>query len=293
MGATFVPLDPRSIARKQGISHYLRVILPAALVVSDEGMMKTLEQNHEDELQSIELRIKAQSDRQCGRASFGSWLTLIDILADSVNRFASLTEIWEKQKEIDTATDIALIIFTSGTSTLPKACPHTNDNLLAGWLAAKPIKLIECAHSLVQHLPTSHIFATGLSLAFWYARASVIFPAPSFSPATTFDAIDREQATSVQGVPSLLAALMGHPSFEKAKIRSLQEISMGGTVISPAIVAMAEEKFGVKVSIGFGMSEGIPMLLLYPNDSISCQYGYASVGKPAPGVRNKICDIKT
>ena len=293
LGATFVPLDPRSISRKQEITHYLRVTRPAALVVGDESMINLLEQSHEDELQRIELKLVAQSVNQWGRASSGPWLTLIDILADPVDQSASLSEIWEKQKEFNTATDIAQMIFTSGTSTLPKACPHTSGNLWAAWLAGKSARLIEFAHALVQHLPVSHIFAIGDIHAFWYAGASVIFPAPSFSPATTLDAIDREQVTHMSAVPSLLMALIGHPSFEKAKMRSLQLIGMGGTVISPEIVTMAEEKFGVKVSIGFGMSEGMPTLIYSPNDSISYQHGYASVGRVAAGVRIKICDTET
>ena len=293
LGAAFVPLNPRSISRKQEIIHDLRVTRPAALVVSDEGMIKTLEQNHEDELRSIELRLIAQSASQCGRDSFGSWLTLINILAHSFDKPASLSEIWEKQKEIDTATDIALIIFTSGTSTLPKACPCTYDNLWAGWLAGEPTLSIESARSLVQHLPNSHIFAIAWSLYFWYVGGSVIFPAPSFSPTITLDAIDKEQATYVTAVPSLLMALMGDPSFDKAEMRSLQMILLGGAVISPAIVAMAEESFGIKFDMGFGMNEGIPTLIHYPNDSISYQHGYASVGRPAVGVRIKICDAET
>ena len=275
------------------MTHYLRVTRPAALVVSDEGMVKMLEQNHEDELRSIELRIIAQSVSQCGRAPSGSWLALIDILADYFDKSASLSETWEKQEEIDMATDVALIIFTSGTSTLPKACPHTHNNLWAAWLALRQALLIESAHSLVQHLPTSHNFAVAWSLYFWYVGGSVIFPAPSFSPATTLDAIHKEQATCLPGVPSLLMALMGYPSFDKAKMKSLQNTIMGGTVISPAIVAMAEEKFGVKASIRFGMSEGIPILHYHPNDSISYQHGYASVGRAAAGVRIKICDTET
>lgn len=293
LGATFIPLDPRSISAKQEITHYLRVTRPAALVVSDDGMIEMLEEFHEDELQRIELRLVAQSASQYGRASSGSWLTLIDFLAESIDKSASLSEIWEKQKEIDMATDITMIIFTSGTSTLPKACPYTNDNVWASWSAGKEAPLIDSAHSVVQHLPMSHIFAIGRSLAFWYSGASVIFPAPSFSPPITLDAIEGEQATHVPTVPSLLIALMGHPSFNKARMGSLQVIGMGGTVISPAIVAMAEEKFGAKVSIGFGMSECMPTLVHSLNDSISYQDGYASVGRAAAGVRIKICDTHT
>lgn len=179
------------------------------------------------------------------------------------------------------ATDIALIIFTSGTSTLPKACPHTSDSLWASQVAQNQI---ESAHSLVQHLPNSHIFAVCAGLSSWSAGGSVIFPAPSFSPATTLEAIDGEQATHVCAVPSLLLALMGHSSFDKAKMRSLQRIVMARTVISPMIVAMVEGNFGVNVSILFGLSEASPILDHLPNDSNSYQHGFASVGRAVPGL---------
>ena len=60
----------------------------------------------------------------------------------------------------------------------------------------------------------------------------------------------------MSAVLSLLTALMSHPSFDKAKLQSLQLVGMGGTVISPEIILTAEEKLGVRVSVGFGMSEG-------------------------------------
>lgn len=62
-------------------------------MVNDEGMIKMLEQSHEDELQGIELRLVAQSASQCRRASSGSWLTLRDVLADTFDMSASLSEI--------------------------------------------------------------------------------------------------------------------------------------------------------------------------------------------------------
>lgn len=293
LGATFVPLDPRSVSRKPEVSHYLRVTRPAALVVGDKDMITILERHHEDELQNIELKLVAQSTTHAERASSSSWLTLIDFLADPVDISASLSEILEKQKEIDMATDIALIIFTSGTSTLPKACPHTNDNLWAGWFATHQNRPIGSAHSLAAHLPTSHIFATHHILKIWTAGASVVFPAPSFSPASTLNAIDREQVTYMPTVPSLLMALIGHPSFDKAKLRSLQIIVLGGTLISPDIVATVREKFGVRMSLGFGMSEGVPFLTDDPHGSISFPDGYASVGNALAGVKIRICDPET
>ena len=62
LGATCVPLDPRSVSRKNKLAHYLRVIRPAALVVCDEDKVKTLQQNPADKLQIIELKLLAQSE---------------------------------------------------------------------------------------------------------------------------------------------------------------------------------------------------------------------------------------
>ena len=97
----------------------------------------------------------------------------------------------------------------------------------------------------------------------------------------------------MSAVLSLLTALMSHPSFDKAKLQSLQLVGMGGTVISPEIILTAEEKLGVRVSVGFGMSEGMPTLVYPPNESLLFQRGYASVGKAAVGASIKICDPET
>ena len=130
-------------------------------------------------------------------------------------------------------------------------------------------------------------------LLFWNAGASIVFPAPSFSSATTLDAIDREQVTHMYAVPSLVVSLIGHPSFDKAKMRSLQLIGLAGTVISREIIATIKERFGVGVCVEFGMSEAPHLLCLHPHESLSLPDEYASVGRATAGAKIKICDPET
>ncbi len=296
LGAIFVPLDPRSVSRPSEVTHYLRIIHPAVLVVGDEDMVKILEDNHGGELQGVETKLLAHSKQPFARTSFPSWRTLNDILADRVDEFASIQAIHAIQGELDVDKDVTLIIFTSGTSTLPKACPHTHKNIWAAACAAAvaytgaTAQLLNNTHVLVQHLPNSHIFAVCSLLAFWKVGGSIIFPAKSFSPATTLEAIYSERATHMSAVPSLLTALMSYPAFAKERLDSLQLIVTGGTIISPSIISIAKEKFGARVSVGFGMSEGVPTLHYPPSESMIFQRGYASVGKAAVGARVKICE---
>ena len=293
LGAIFVPLDPRSVSKVNEVAHYLHVVRPAALMVDDKHMIDTLQQNLGQDLKDIGVVLVAQ---QYERLPGPLWQYLSDFLANAhpLEVCASMRAISDLQKAIDVQSDIAFIIFTSGTSGLPKACPYTHRNICAECHSYDKILPMKPSFVLVQHLPPSHIFALNSLITYWHAGASIIFPSKTFSPATTLAAIQEEHGTHINAVPSLLTALVSHPVFDKAKSRSLQRVSMGGAMISADIVARAQASFpSANIVIGFGMSEGIPILLHSISDSLLFRRGYASVGRALVGARVKICDPTT
>ena len=285
LGAIFVPLDPRSVSKTNEVAHYLHVIRPAALMVNDKHMIDTLQQNLEQDLMDIGVILVAQKDERLPRPL---WQYLSDFL-DNIHPLevcASMRAILDLQQSIDVQSDTAFIIFTSGTSGLPKACPYTHRNISAACHAAVPVNP---SFVLVQHLPPSHVFALSSLIIYGHAGASIVFPSKTFSPATTLAAIHEEHGTHIPAVPSLLTALINHPVFDKAKLRSLQRITMGGAMISRDIIARAQASFpDVKINIGFSMSEGTPILRGSISDSMLFQRGYASVGRVVAGARVKI-----
>ena len=192
LGATFVPLDARGITRVDGISHFLKVTKPAALVVNDSAAATTLQRSHETLLHDILLKLTVDSD---GAVPSG-WACLAHILplGGSTTDLSAIESI-----EVDAHEDTALIIFTSGTSGRPKACPYSGKTLWAACMAANVIRPREHTDSLVQHLPCSHIFACWDMLSFWSAGATVIFPSKIFDPKATLDAIEMEQCTHMSG----------------------------------------------------------------------------------------------
>ena len=192
LGATFVPLDPRTTPRKELIHHYLRVIQPTVLVVVDETVAEALEQSNSSDLQGITLKVTLQSQ---GRVD-SAWYPLKVLMdGDQLNGDTAALEL----QGADGVEDVVLIVFTSGTYGLPKACPHTNKNLWAAAQAADSFRLLNASHRLAQHMPPSHITGLCDMIHFWISGATVVFPSPAFDAKATIEAVERMRCTHMFG----------------------------------------------------------------------------------------------
>lgn len=192
LGATLVPLDPRTTPRKELVHHYLKVIQPTVLVVVDETVAQALEQSNSSDLKRITLKITLQSQARDDSA----WYPL-KVLADKyqVNGDTAALE----SQMVSGVEDVVLIVFTSGTYGLPKACPHTNKNLWVAAQAADSFRLLDSSHRLVQHMPPSHITGFCDMIHFWITGATVVFPSPAFDAKATIEAIERLRCTHMFG----------------------------------------------------------------------------------------------
>ena len=164
LGATFVPLDPRAVLRKVDTSHYLQVTRPEVLVVSDRAAAEALQQDHDSAVWHIKLKVIAEHPPH--REVPSGWTSCNNLLLSHVG--ASKTEVDPGNGvNLDSENDVVLIIFTSGTSGLPSACPHTNKSLWSTCMTGDLLRPLEPSNRLLQHLPPSHMFAILDFLTFW------------------------------------------------------------------------------------------------------------------------------
>ncbi|KAJ5998272.1 hypothetical protein N7451_006082 [Penicillium sp. IBT 35674x] len=173
LGCHFVPLDPRVLDRdRHDVLSLLNQLEPAAMFVSTEAMSNRLDQIQFCQDHRPFVRCIVADD---GNNMSAGWTTLSKIISEPLDGTPTLPAPGKPD-------DTTLILFTSGTTALPKGCPHSSISIGAQALGLMDHLDVGPGANLCQHLPNFHVFNVALTLAFWLAGATVSFPSPSFDP---------------------------------------------------------------------------------------------------------------
>lgn len=275
IGMTFIPLDPRVSSSFAG--DYFKSTQPYVLVVQDDEIATGLETMFDE----TPVRIS------CSKKRMNGWISLTDAL--SFSSVGSISDA-EGQEVTNPGQDIALVVFTSGTTSgNPKGCPHTSSNLWSQTFDFDPnASGIYTDRWLVQ-TPTSHIMGINNALRAWRYGGAVILPAKSFDITSSLRALQEEKCTRMAAVPTLINAMVDHPSFPGAEAFFLQYISLGGTIITAEHVKKCRS-FGAAAAItAYGMSEGVPITSWCRSDPLIATGHYPGVGKVLPGGNIRVC----
>jgi long-chain acyl-CoA synthetase len=211
--------------------------------------------------------------------------------------------------QINPAEDLALIIYTGGTTGVPKgaALVHTNftSNLMVldewGRFAHGPGEKTEKMrhggfHTFLGVLPWYHSF--GLTVAMLHAcytgSSLVCVPNPrDGNPPFTvvLEAVQKYKPTVMPAVPTIFVAFTNHKLLDKFDLSSLIGCFSGGAPLPPEVCKQFEEKTGAVIFEGYGLSETSPVATANPTSKELRKIG--SIGFPVPGTDIKILDIET
>lgn len=185
--------------------------------------------------------------------------------------------------------DTAVILYSSGSTGSPKGIELTHHNLL--WNAqAFALDLLRLTPEDRGYgvLPLSHVFGhTCLYTAFLLVGASISL-ARRFEPAETFTTMARDGVTVFMGVPTMywtLAKAELPPGLDLSRWRACVS---GGQALPQQVHERFEERFGVLISEGYGMTEASPSVCGQRFFGTPRKAGTA--GQPYWGVRLRIVD---
>ncbi len=184
------------------------------------------------------------------------------------------------------ANDMAVLLYTSGTSGLPKGVILTYGNLQSDVDSAIEHAALVHGHKFLNVIPLFHAFGlTGGLLAPIQLGASVLYIA-RFSPVAMLNAIRDHQSSIVFGVPAMLAAVLHLKNASAEDFKSIFALITGGDALPSNLREGFKTRFGVPLLEGYGLTETSPVVAL--NTPHSQRPG--SVGKMVPGAQAKIVD---
>lgn len=169
----------------------------------------------------------------------------------------------ELEPEPTTRDDVAIWKFTTGSTGAPKAAVHAVHD---------PVVSFECyARAVVGYreddrvLPVPKLFfgygrdATAL-FTFGVGAAGIVFPERS-TPERLFELIARHRPTILVQVPTMMRAMVAHPSAGEQDLSCLRLCISSGEALPPDIHRRWEERFGLEVLEGVGSSEAYHIYL--------------------------------
>ena len=280
LACPFVPLSPQLLSSPQELQHVLEVAKVEAVLVSDEKMAASLERNASMMMPKLILKMTAHGSPRPGWTGIQTLLNASDCQNVQCARM-SVTSI----------EDTALIIFTSGTTALPKGCAHSQKSLTAGiYNRAKAANFHSGSRSCI-HSPLFHVSSITSTLGTWMAGGSVVHPADSFDAAAVLQAIELEKCTDFPATPSALRGLLKQFSLTPTDTSSLTSVQVSSTIVLSEDLNKARMILGVpKIHSFFGMSETLTVIATSQEQALA-QYStdVARVGTVCAEARLRIC----
>ena len=214
----------------------------------------------------------------------------------------------EKNQEVD-PDDPAVLIYTGGTTGLPKGAVLTHTNLVFDVMALEQYIRISHEegappepprkggfHCYLGVLPWYHSF--GLTVCMLAACSSgsrlICIPDPrAGNPPFTevLKQVEKFKPTFVVGVPTLFSAFINHPLIDKFDLTSIICCASGGAPLPVELAKEFERKTGCIIYEGYGLTETSPVICANPSDKKKRRFG--TVGFPVPNTEIKIVDLDT
>jgi long-chain acyl-CoA synthetase len=181
----------------------------------------------------------------------------------------------------------AVIVYTSGTTGRPKGAELTHIQLYMN--ADIPGRLFDVQPDdiVITVLPLFHVFGLSSILDVCVRFGCTMSLVPRFTAAAVLAAIQRDRATIFEGVPTMFADLLSCPDLDRYDLSSLRVAISGGASIPAPVLDAFEDRFGLVILEGYGMTETASTTTFNPSAEERRAY---SVGKPIWGTQTQVWD---
>lgn len=225
-------------------------------------------------------------DRRSRRLFSGGFREDLPVLTDEFLS-AGLADHWP-DLETDPDADASLM-FTSGTTSGPKAVRITHRNIQANTDSIVSYLRLRDDDRMLVILPFFYCFGASLLHSHLRAGAGLVLCNTFVFPETAIDLLEQEGCTGFAGVPSSFQLLLRISSFAERELPRLRLIQQAGGKLHPAMIEeLAAAQPGAQLFVMYGQTEATARLSYLPPDRLADKLG--SIGRGIPGVELRLVD---
>jgi acyl-CoA synthetase (AMP-forming)/AMP-acid ligase II len=193
--------------------------------------------------------------------------------------------------EIDPATHVAVMPYSSGTTGYPKGVRLSHRNLVANVVQTYPLLDVEPTDVVLAVLPFFHIYGMTVLLDIALKKRAALVTMPRFDLSRFLGLIQEHLCTYLFIAPPIAVALAKHPLVAEYDLGSVRAILSGAAPIDAGLMGAVAERVGARVRQGYGMSEASPVTHAGPPDRDDLSLG--SIGVPVANTEVRLVDLET
>ncbi|KAK5059576.1 hypothetical protein LTR69_006165 [Exophiala sideris] len=192
---------------------------------------------------------------------------------------------------IDPEEDVAFLVYSSGTTGLPKGVMLTHRNIVANVLQVTAMDLGEVdwrTDRYVGFLPMYHIYGLAVSVLAPIYRGLTMHIMQKFELERLCQTIQDSKITVVYIVPPVVLLLAKHPAVANYDLSSVRMLHSSAAPLTKDLVDMVYKRLEVPIKQGYGLSEAAPGVVSQSWSQWRTTIG--SVGKLCPSMSIKFVD---
>lgn len=189
--------------------------------------------------------------------------------------------------------DVVMMQYTSGTTGFPKGVMLTHRNILNNGFYIGEGQKLTPDDRVVLPVPFFHCFGCVLGVMANLTHRSTMIIVEDFNASLVLQAIHKERATAVYGVPTMFIAELNHPDFDQYDLTSLRTGIMAGSPCPPETMREVMDKMHMtEITICYGLTETSPVFTQTTVDD-DIEHKCETVGRKHEPVLVKIVDPDT
>ena len=187
--------------------------------------------------------------------------------------------------------DVVMMQYTSGTTGFPKGVMLTHRNILNNGFYIGEGQKLGAEDRVCLPVPFFHCFGCVLGVMACLPHRCTMLIVEEFNAELVLQALDKEKATAVYGVPTMFIAELNHPDFDSFDLSHLRTGIMAGSPCPPETMREVMERMNMRdVTICYGLTETSPVFTQTSVDD-DIPHKCETVGRAHPPVKVRVLDV--